>query len=279
MSRFSNRTKSILRYKGETLSFLVVLIISLLLVFLLLKVNLLLLIFSLLFGLFYIRLLQMQQLGNSLQISNTQLPHIYKLVKECCEILEIKRVPNVYITQNPNLNAYTMGFGRSYAIVINSAIIENLETEEIRVVIAHELGHIKYRHTVFLSIISPLGNYFTFAELLFGFWGRRTEYTSDRCAYICTKDKSTLIRTLLKISAGPNCAKDIDIDELSEQLQGVESKIMGKLGETLGSHPYILKRIWEINKFDFKYNIRPCKECGELSESGSKFCEFCGKQL
>lgn len=279
MSKLSKNAKSLLRFKGEFFSFILVLLLSCLILFLLFKINLFVLIGSVVVGFIYVRLLQVQQLGNSLQISDKQLPEIYKLSKECAKTLSLPRMPRIYITQNPILNAYAMGFGKSYAIIINSGVIENLAADEIKIVIAHEMGHIKFKHTQFLSLISPMGQYFAFADLLFGFWIRKTEYTSDRCALMCAKDKETLLKTLIKIAVGPSCGKDVDIDKLSIQLQDVQSDKLGNIGEMLGSHPYILKRIWEINKFAYQYNQKPCSDCGNISSSEAKFCEYCGKEI
>lgn len=279
MPKLSKDAKSLLRFKGESFSFILVLIITFLLLFLLFQVNVFVLAGSVIIGFIYVRLLQVQQLGNSLQISNKQFPEIYKQAKECAKILSLPRMPRIHVTQNPVLNAYAMGFGRSYAIVINSGVIENLPIEEIRTIIAHEMGHIKFQHTQFLSLISPLGQYFAFADLLFGFWIRKAEYTADRCALICSKDKETAIKTLIKVSVGPSCGKDVDIENLSLQLQDVDSNKLGNIGEMLGSHPYILKRIWEINKFAYLHKIRPCTNCGNISSNEAKFCEFCGGEL
>lgn len=279
MSKLSRDAKSLLRFKGESFSFILVLIITFLLLFLLFQVDVFVLAGSVIIGFIYVRLLLVQQLGNSLQISNKQFPEIYKQAKECAKILSLPRMPRIHVTQNPVLNAYAMGFGRSYAIVINSGVIENLPIEEIRTIIAHEMGHIKFKHTQFLSLISPLGQYFAFADLLFGFWIRKAEYTADRCALICSKDKETAIKTLIKVSVGPSCGKDVDIENLSLQLQDVDSNKLGNIGEMLGSHPYILKRIWEINKFAYLHKIRSCTNCGNISSNEAKFCEFCGGEL
>lgn len=279
MPKLSKDAKSLLRFKGESFSFILVLIITFLLLFLLFQVNVFVLAGSVIIGFIYVRLLQVQQLGNSLQISNKQFPEVYKQAKECAKILSLPRMPRIHVTQNPVLNAYAMGFGRSYAIVINSGVIENLPIEEIRTIIAHEMGHIKFQHTQFLSLISPLGQYFAFADLLFGFWIRKAEYTADRCALICSKDKETAIKTLIKVSVGPSCGKDVDIENLSLKLQDVDSNKLGNIGEMLGSHPYILKRIWEINKFAYLHKIRPCTNCGNISSNEAKFCEFCGGEL
>jgi Zn-dependent protease with chaperone function len=272
----TKEASKLLRFRGEIFSFYIVLVISLVLLYTLFQINTFLLIGSLVLGFFYIRVMQSQQLGNSIKVSTYQLPEIYKYSKECSEILGIKRIPDVYVTQDPVMNAYTIGFGKSYAIVINSGIIENLEDEEIRCVVAHELGHIKFKHTQFLSIISPIGRYLAFADILFGFWGRKTEYSADRCALICIQNKEVVLKTLIKVAVGGKSGARVDLERLSIQLQNVKASKIGGIGELMGSHPFILKRVWELNKFTHEYNLKPCTNCGNLLQGESKFCEVCG---
>ena len=46
-------------------------------------------------------------------------------------------------------NAFFIGFGRTKRIVLFDTLIERCRPEEIEAVVAHELGHFLYRHTVF----------------------------------------------------------------------------------------------------------------------------------
>lgn len=46
-------------------------------------------------------------------------------------------------------NAYFIGFGRSKRIVLFDTLVDASPIEEIRAVIAHELGHFRHRHVVF----------------------------------------------------------------------------------------------------------------------------------
>lgn len=270
----------ILRFKGELIYLFFLILIIILLAFFTFKIHINLLIGTIIFSLLYIRLLQAQQLGNSLQVSEFQSPDIFNLAKECAAILRLKKMPKVYITQDPIMNAYTMGFMNPYTVVLNSGVVENLSHNEIRTVIGHEFGHIKFRHSMILSFISPIGKNFVFADFLFGFWSRKTEYTADRCGLICSGgNKIAFIKTLIKIAAGAKIGEKVDLEKLSLQLQNAKERRIDKAGELFGSHPYILKRIWEINKFSYQYNISPCENCGNINLMDANFCWSCRNKL
>ena len=267
-----NYSNKLLRFKGEIRSLFLLVLIIILLAYFTFKINIYFLIGTIIVSLLYIRLLQVQQLGNSLQVSEYQSPEIYNLAKECASILKLKKMPKVYITQDPIMNAFTMGFMNPYTVVLNSGVVENLSLDEIRTVIGHEFGHIKFKHSMILSLISPVGKNFVFADLLFGFWSRKTEYTADRCGLICSKgNKISFIKTLIKIAAGAKIGEKVDLEKLSLQLQNAKERRIDRAGELLGSHPYILKRIWEINKFSYQYNISPCENCGNINLMDANF--------
>ncbi len=274
-----NLSNKVIRFKGEIRSLLMLLMIVGVLVYFFLETNIYFLGGIVLAGLLYVRLLQAQQIGNSLQVSEHQFPEIFSIAKECAGILGVKRVPRVFITQDPTMNAYTMGFISPYALVLNSGLVENLNFDELRVVIGHEMGHVKFKHSMILSLIAPIGKNFAFSDLLFGFWGRKTEYTCDRCALICAKDDRTVLRTLIKIAAGAKIGQGVDLDKLVLQLQDAKAHRIDRLGELLVSHPYIMKRIWEIIKFSYQYNPKPCKHCGNISTKEAQFCFSCGNQV
>jgi len=63
----------------------------------------------------------------------------------------------------------------------------------------------------------------------------------------------------------------VDLEKLSLQLQNAKERRIDRAGELLGSHPYILKRIWEINKFSYQYNISPCENCGNINLMDANF--------
>jgi STE24 endopeptidase len=70
-------------------------------------------------------------------------------------------VRNIYVIdgskRSTKSNAYFTGFGKKKRIVLFDTLIDDLNTEEIVAVLAHEIGHYKMRH-VFYNITISLAN-------------------------------------------------------------------------------------------------------------------------
>ncbi len=65
--------------------------------------------------------------------------------------------PKVYLVNNPTPNAFA--FGRTQAssnIALHTGLFDKLGTDEIRAVIAHEMGHVKHRDMIVMTLASAL---------------------------------------------------------------------------------------------------------------------------
>ncbi|MBQ6683440.1 MAG: M48 family metallopeptidase [Bacteroidales bacterium] len=69
------------------------------------------------------------------------------------------KIENIYVIdgskRSSKANAYFTGFGSKKRIVLYDTLMEQLSTEEIVAVLAHEIGHYKYRH-ILKSIVWAL---------------------------------------------------------------------------------------------------------------------------
>lgn len=64
-------------------------------------------------------------------------------------------VPTVVVADTPLPNSYTSGLSPSRAtIVVTTGLLEKLEAEEIRAVLAHELAHVKHRDAAVMTVAS-----------------------------------------------------------------------------------------------------------------------------
>jgi Zn-dependent protease with chaperone function len=104
-------------------------------------------------------------------------------------------------------------------VVVHSALVDLMDAAELQAVIAHELGHLKCDHGVWLTVanllslgieISPLVPQFVVSnvqdELLR--WSRAAELTCDRAALIVAGDPKVVVSVLMKLSGGsPKLAK------------------------------------------------------------------------
>lgn len=155
-------------------------------------------------------------MGNSIQVGPRQYSNIYHLFRECVRDLDVQPEPLLFVSQNAQVNSYALGKEHPY-IVINTGLLDLLAEEEVRTVLAHELGHIKCEHTLLIqmgiwamsaaNILSEvtlgLGNLVS-SGLIFAFyeWRRKAELSSDRAALLIINDLDTVMQTMMKMAGG-----------------------------------------------------------------------------
>jgi heat shock protein HtpX len=65
------------------------------------------------------------------------------------------KAPKLGIIKDGNPNAFTYGYGQGYArIAITTGLLEVLDEDEVKAVVAHEIGHIKHNDFIAMMIIS-----------------------------------------------------------------------------------------------------------------------------
>jgi Zn-dependent protease with chaperone function len=79
--------------------------------------------------------------GNAIRIGPAQFPKLWHLHAEVTTTFDWPEVPELYVSQTPFFNAGAYGIDQPF-IVLHSAAIELLDDDELRVLLAHELGHV-----------------------------------------------------------------------------------------------------------------------------------------
>ena len=154
-------------------------------------------------------------LSDTVRIDSRQCPDLYKLLTESCEILDMP-VPLLFVDQRPFANAHTFGV-ETPCIVVFSGLLDLLDEEEWRVVLGHELGHIKAGHVLYRQIaeflarlllslggrILGMGRTLSFG-LFYAFfhWYRQSELTADRAGLLASQDLAAVIATEMKLAGG-----------------------------------------------------------------------------
>jgi Zn-dependent protease with chaperone function len=204
----------------------------------------------LLFGMFMVRMQRQTVLGNSLQIEYSDYAWLRNWANTVATDLQLPRI-EIFVTQDPVMNAYALGFVRPYIIVLNSGTIRYLTHNEIKAIVVHEMAHIKYGHTIasvyltpFLAfpIISVVGAW------LAGFWQRRAELTADRLALMYTQDSELVKEALIKVHVGPDVAKSMN-DTARQWLQYTAQRPMNRFAQTFSSHPFLVRRLSHIDRW------------------------------
>ncbi|KAL8538430.1 hypothetical protein ACS0TY_000435 [Phlomoides rotata] len=141
----------------------------------------------------------LENIATSVLVSENQLPEFHGLMLEAASILNIE-APDLYLRQSPVPNAYTLAIsGKKPFVVVHTSLVELLSRKELQAVLAHELGHLKCDHGVWLTFanILTLGAYSVpglggfiaqqLEEQLFR-WLRAAELTCDRAALLVAQD-------------------------------------------------------------------------------------------
>lgn len=141
----------------------------------------------------------LENIGTSVLVSENQLSDLHRLMAEAAKILNIE-APDLYVRQSPVPNAYTLAIsGKKPFVVVHTSLVELLTQKELQAVLAHELGHLKCDHGVWLTYaniltlgahtVPGLGGLIaqSLEEQLFR-WLRAAELTCDRAALLVAQD-------------------------------------------------------------------------------------------
>jgi heat shock protein HtpX len=91
------------------------------------------------------------------KISHDDHPRLYNIVDEMKIASGLDRVPDIYIIDDPALNAFAVGRSPDKAAVaITSGLLQKLNRDELQGVIGHEIAHIKNRDVLLMAITSVL---------------------------------------------------------------------------------------------------------------------------
>ncbi|MFP3969436.1 M48 family metallopeptidase [Actinomadura fulvescens] len=217
-------------------------------------------------GLFNERAFRLMFLGGTVRVGENQFRNLHDMVRDACYILDLPEVPEVYVRQSPEPNAMALGSDRPF-IVINTGLIDLLDDEELRFVIAHEVGHILSGHAVYQTMMQilislgsrlawlPLGN-LGIAAIIIGLkeWFRKAELSSDRAGLLAGQDLDAAKRTMMKLAGGTRL-QEMSSEAFLEQAReydaagDVRDGLLKFLNLLPQSHPYAVMRFAEIDKW------------------------------
>jgi heat shock protein HtpX len=91
------------------------------------------------------------------KIQPSDHPRLYNVVEEMKIASGLEKMPDIYIIDDPALNAFATGRDANHACVaITSGLLQKLNRDELEGVIGHEISHIKHRDVLLMSMCSVL---------------------------------------------------------------------------------------------------------------------------
>jgi Zn-dependent protease with chaperone function len=223
-------------------------------------------VFKALSGLLPERSLRLLFLSDSVRVSDQQFAHLNDMLRDACYILDLEKVPPMYVNQDPQPNAMCIGLDEPI-IVVTTGLVELLDEEEMRAVVGHEVGHALSGHSVYRTILLfltqlairvawiPLGNLAIMAIVTaLREWFRKSELSADRAGLLVGQDLTASMRGLMKI-AGGNHLHEMNVDAFLKQAEEYEAggdlrdSVLKILNLLPRSHPFTTIRASELKKW------------------------------
>jgi Zn-dependent protease with chaperone function len=205
-------------------------------------------------------------LGGSVRAGESQFRNVHDMVRDSSYILDLPEVPELYIVQDPTPNAMTIGTDHPF-IVLNTGLVDLLDDEELRFVVAHEVGHVLSGHAVYRTMALiltnlgarlawlPFGN-IAISAILMGLneWQRKSELSADRAGLLGGQDLEAGKRSLMKLAGGGRLT-EMDAEAFREQAReydaagDVRDGLLKFLNLLNRSHPYAVVRFAELDRW------------------------------
>jgi len=207
--------------------------------------------------------------GNAVRSGPSQYPRLHQLLVEVSATFDWPKVPEMYVTQTPVFNAGAYGVDDPF-IVVHSAALELLDDEELRDLVAHELGHVMSGHALYHTIAAILFMISLSAlPMLAGIallpiklavleWSRKSELSADRAGLLGAQNILASQQLNMKMAGGYRGALEggqMDVNafmaQANEYTQTHEgADIIYKILNTLGlTHPMHTVRAAELQKW------------------------------
>ena len=212
------------------------------------------------------RMVKMLLLGSAVRVTERQFPVVHRLYVEAATALDVPELPELFVAASPILNASTIGMDAP-KIVLNSALVDLLDEDELRFVLGHELGHALSGHALYQTLLTYLviagqslaslpfsGVGLFVVRTALGEWARKAELSGDRAGLLATQDVSVAVRVQMKLASGGHLDQ---LDQTEFLAQAREYENADDLGDSLMkiflldsmTHPMGVVRAAEIRRW------------------------------
>lgn len=217
-------------------------------------------------GLINERQLRLLFLGSAVRVDERQFVQLHRTLADVGSVLDADELPEMYVHASPTFNAATVGMNKPI-IVLDSGLVDLLEEDELRFVIAHELGHALSGHAVYRTLLDRLLVLTSvFASIPGGAlgvraitvalmeWRRKSELSADRAGLLATQDPAVATRVLMKLASGGHL-EQLDITSFFEQAaeydetEDLRDSVLKVMMTVNATHPFAVIRALELRRW------------------------------
>jgi Zn-dependent protease with chaperone function len=205
-------------------------------------------------------------LASAVRVDERQFADLHQLLTEVCVVLDAPERPELYVYNDPQPNAITLGVDKPF-IAVSSGMYELTDADEQRFVLGHELGHAMSGHALYQSLLMHLLNLVgAFGWIPAGGlglrariaalreWQRKAELSGDRAGLLATQDLDAGLRMTMKLAGGSHLDR-IDVTAFLKQADDYEGAgdlrdgVLKLLNTERTTHPFAVVRAAEINRW------------------------------
>jgi len=217
-----------------------------------------------LFGFFGEKPIRLAFQANSVQVSERQFARIHGIYGEVLQTMDAPDHYPLFVSQTPMVNAGAYGMDQPF-VLVNSGTVHLLDDDELRYVLAHEVGHIMSGHVLYRTMLVILIQLAERGFPIVGLaargvlvalleWYRKSELSADRAGLLGVQDPRVVYRAMLKMAGGGK-PSEMNVTAFLEQAEAYREsddvadsvfKVLNLLGTT---HPFYVLRVSEIRSW------------------------------
>jgi Zn-dependent protease with chaperone function len=209
---------------------------------------------------------RLMALGSAIRVGPGQYPELDRMRRECAEVLDLDRVPQLFVARGSEATAMTLGLDEPF-ILLSTGLVELLDPAGLRFVIGHETGHVLSGHAVYRTMllrlirlqmslswmpVSALGMRVVIAALRE--WYRKAELSCDRAGLLCGQDPRAALRVQIMLAGGLR-PDEVDIPSFLQQadeyrsVDDIRDSLLKLRNTELMNHPLAVVRAAQLQQW------------------------------
>jgi Zn-dependent protease with chaperone function len=179
--------------------------------------------------------------SEGVKLDADQMPELDRAFTSVCAKLGVSPVPELYLMQQGGaLNAFATRHCARDFVVLYSDLLEayGADSDEIKFLLGHELGHIRSRHILKTTLLLPG----LFLPLLGSAYNRACESSCDRHGAFASDNLESSVRAMMILSGGKHVGRNLAPEAFSKQHHQSRGFFVS-LHEIFSSYPTLSKRV------------------------------------